>query len=81
MENNKISRIAQTKKNNTWVNSFEEYDETAVYKSLSRDLIAKKINQCKYIKNIKRVQNYNGFITVIVTYDNNTRSVYTVKEY
>lgn len=81
MENNIVSRIAQVKRNNAWIDTFSDYNETDVYKSLSRDLIAKKINQCRYIKSIKRRQNYNGYITIIVTYDNNVRSVYTVKEY
>lgn len=81
MDNNKVSRIAQVRHGNTWSDTFSDYNETDVYKSLSRDLIAKKINQCRYIKSIKRIQNYNGFITIIVAYDNNTRSVYTVKEF
>lgn len=81
MEEYKISRIAQTLVNNNWINSFEEYNETEIYKSLSRDLIAKKLNKCKYITKITRQQHYNRFITITVTYDNNNRSIYTVMEF
>lgn len=75
---NIIKRIAQKKTGKTWSDTYIDTDTASVYKSLSHDLIAKKINACTYIKSIKRIQNYDGTNTVIVTYDNNTRSVYTI---
>ena len=79
--NNNIYRIAEKKENNTWNKCYETFNETEIYKSLCNDLIAKKINQCRYIKTIKRIQNYDSTITIIVSYDNNTRSVYRIKEF
>lgn len=75
---NIIKRIAQTKTGKTWANTYIDTCPETVYKSLSHDLIAKKINACTYIKSIKRIQNYNGTNTIIVLYDNNTRSIYTI---
>lgn len=74
-----INRIAQKKDNGKWVDTYIENNPESVYKSLVHDLVAKKINQCKYIKSIKRIQNYNGTNTIIVLYDNNIRSIYTVE--
>lgn len=68
-------RIAQKKNGKTWVNTYIDYDAASVYKSLSIDMIAKKINQARYIKSIKRVQHYTH-VEIIVTYDNNCRSLY-----
>lgn len=81
MDNNKIYRIAQKKEDNNWINCYETYNETEIYKSLCNDLIAKKVNACRYIRSIKRTQNYDGTITITVSYDNKTRSVYRVKEF
>lgn len=75
--NNIPVRIAQKKNGKTWVNTYIDNDAASVYKSLSIDMIAKKINQARYIKSIKRVQHYTH-VEIIVTYDNNVRSVYYV---
>lgn len=75
---NIIKRIAQKKTGKTWSDTYIDTDIASVYKSLSHDLIAKKLNACTYIKSIKRIQNYDGTNTIIVTYDNNCRSVYTI---
>ena len=76
--NKTIKRIAQKKDGKTWVNTYIDTDISSVYKSLSHDLIAKKLNACTYIKSIKRIQNYDGTNTIIVTYEYNTRSLYTI---
>lgn len=68
-------RIAQKKNGKTWINTYIDNDAASVYKSLSIDMIAKKINQARYIKSIKRVQHYTH-VEIIVTYDNNVRSLY-----
>ena len=78
MNNNVIKRIAQKKNGKTWVDTYIDNDAASVYKSLSHDLIAKKLNACTYIKSIKRIQNYDGTNTIIVTYAYNTRSIYTI---
>lgn len=72
----KVMRIAYKKdSNNKWIVTFTENNETLVYKSLTSDLIQKKMNKCSYIKSIKRVQHYTH-VTITVTYDSNTKNVY-----
>ena len=71
------ARIAQKKTDKTWINTYIDTDNASVYKSLASDIIAKKINQARYIKSIKRVQHYTH-VEIIVTYDNNVRSLYYV---
>lgn len=70
-------RIAQKKTGKTWINTYTDINPETVYKSLASDIIAKKINKARYIKSIKRVQHYTH-VEIIVSYDNNVRSVYYV---
>jgi hypothetical protein len=71
--------ITEVKHGKKWSPENEITEETLVYKYLSNDLIAKKLNQCSYIKTIKRTPNYDGTQTIVVTYNNDCRSIYTVK--
>ena len=73
-----ISRIVELKTSKGWEVHHTETEKTEIYEALARDLIAKKIHHCTYIKSIKRVCNYDGTQTITVTYDNNCRSIYTV---
>lgn len=56
-----------------------------VYRSLAEDLVYKYLNRASFIKSIKRKQNYNGTVTIIVTYDHtgiatdDVRAIYTVR--
>lgn len=75
-----INRVIQIKTGKKWTTSHTDTNPESIYQSLARDLIAKKINSCSYIRAIKRIQNYDGTITITVNYDNDTRSVYTVRE-
>lgn len=70
-------RIAQKKSGNNWIDTYIDNNAASVYKSLACDLTAKKINQARYIKSIKRIQKYSH-VVIIVSYDNNVRSVYYV---
>lgn len=75
-----IQRIHEQKNSaGKWYCNFIENDETLVYKQLCCELIAKKLEQCSYIKSIKRKQNYDGTIDIIISYTNNCRNIYTVK--
>ena len=74
-----IKREFQIRSGNKWGTTHETTDPAEVYEFLSRDLIAKKINACTYIKSIKRVNNYDGTQTITVTYDSATRNIYTIK--
>ena len=55
-------------------------EKETIFRDLTSDLISKKINHCSYIKSIKRNQLYNGFIDIIVFYDNGVKRIYHIKE-
>ena len=55
-------------------------EKETIFRDLTSDLISKKINHCSYIKFIKRNQLYNGFIDIIVFYDNGVKRIYHIKE-
>lgn len=76
-----VNFITEVKKGNKYEITRECNDSAYVYESLARDVIAKKINLCTYIKSIKRIQLYNGFEKIIVTYDNNCRCTYTIESH
>lgn len=75
-----IKYLVQEKQGRNYVDVHVCNNEKEVYKQLSHDLIAKKINCCTYIKSIKRVNNYDGTINVTVMYSNNVRRIYTVED-
>lgn len=74
-----IKKVVEVKNGKKWEVSTVITDTTAVYESLSCDLINKKLNNCNYIKTIKRTPNYDGTQSITVNYNNDTRAVYTVK--
>ena len=74
-----IQRIVEVKTGKKWDVSRIVTDELEVYQSLSADIIAKKIKSATWVKSIKRVNNYDGTQNITVTYDNDCRSIYTVK--
>ena len=76
-----IKRVTESKKNGKYEVTYTLTDVTEVYKSLAQALIAKKINNCSYIKSIKRVNNYDGTQNITITYDNNVRNIYTVEQH
>lgn len=81
MINSNVSRTIETKKGDKWFYGSTCRDPETVYESLANDLIAKKINQCSYIKSIRRRQNYNGTATITVVYSNNVRALYVVADH
>ena len=54
-------------------------DPVKIYESLAKDMIAKKIHKCTYIRAIKDRCNYNGTRDITVSYDNGVRRVYTIE--
>lgn len=56
-----------------------------VYRALAEDMLYKYVNKASFTKSIKRKQNYNGTVTIIVTYDHmgiacdDVRAIYTIK--
>ena len=79
MRNYEVKRVTEVKNGRNWEQTYVTYDELEIYKSLSRDLTAKKICQASYIKSIKRVNMYDGSAKIIVTYDNDCRNIYNVE--
>lgn len=78
MESMKVENL----KNGGWYINYETFKADVVHESLMHDLISKKLEGCSEIKSIRRRQNYNGTITIIVTYKGGTtRRVYTVKDH
>lgn len=71
----------EKKQGRKWVVTYQKQDDSAyLYRRLSHDLIAKKINQCRYIKRITRYSLYNGYSNIIVLYDNGVRATYTIED-
>ena len=62
-----------------WAVPFRTTDAEYIYKDLAKCLIDKKINKCTYIRSIKRIPNYDGTQTIVVTHDNGVKAVYTVE--
>lgn len=79
-----VKMVTEIKKGRNWVLENEEWvvtDKATVYERLAQDLIAKKINQCTYIKSIRRVPNYNGTQTITIYYGDNVRNIYTIDQH
>ena len=74
-----IKKVVEVKNGKKWEVSTVITDELFIYESLSTDLINKKLNNCSYIKTIKRVPNYDGTQSITVVYNNDCRAIYTVK--
>ncbi|MCR4671956.1 MAG: hypothetical protein K5637_01800 [Lachnospiraceae bacterium] len=76
-----IRRVVYCKQGNQWVpDQYIEDDPGEVYRKLARDMVAKKLHQCTYIKSIKDACNCDGTRDITITYDNNVRAVYTVED-
>ena len=71
----------QEKHCKTYNTAFVNVNESQVYTELANELIAKKLNECLWIRSIKRKQLYNGFIEIVITYDHGGRRVYTVRSH
>lgn len=77
----KIQMITELKQaDNKWhLNCVHENMTTEeIYKRLADAVIAKKVCGCRYIKSIKRRNNYDGTCEITITYDNRVRNIYTV---
>lgn len=76
---NEDKKTVELKQGKKWIEEYTTTNDIEIYQSLSDDLIAKKINQCSYIKSIKRTPLYNGYQKILVIYDNDCRAIYIVK--
>lgn len=75
-----IESVTEQKEGRKWKEIWRDTDPREIYDRLAHDLIAKKLNGCTYIRSVKRVQHYDGFITIIVTYGDNVRTFYTIED-
>lgn len=76
---NKTYMITEMKKARSWKVIWETDNEARVHEELMRDLVAKKLHECTYIKSIKETTDYTGYRTITVTYDNDTRRRYRIR--
>lgn len=71
--------IIEKRNGKTWETVNVYTDPVKIYESLAKDMIAKKLHKCTYIKTIKDVCNYDGTRNITVAYDNGVRRVYTIE--
>ena len=79
--NNKVNMTIEVKNGKTYEVTRVCEDRAEVYESLAHDLVNKKLCACTYIKSIKRVQMYNGFEKITITYDNDVRRIYVIESH
>ena len=63
-----------------YVETYTTTDPANIYQRLTNTLIAKKINCCKWVRSIKRVNLYNGYQKITVLQDNGVKEEYTIKD-
>jgi IS1 family transposase len=76
--NNQVKATTFVKEFKKWNVSWETTDKEVVYKKLLDDLISKKVNACRYILRIERVNLYNGYERITVYYDNDVKTDYII---
>lgn len=59
---------------------YQSIDTAIIFRRLAGDLIHKKINNGKYIRSIKRVNLYNGYIKITVYQPGDVKTEYIIKE-
>ena len=68
------------KDSKNYIETYSSSDPETIYKRLTAELIAKKINCCKWVKSIKRVNLYNGYQKITVLQENGVKSEYIIKD-
>lgn len=79
--NDKVNMTIEVKNGKKYEVTNVIENRTEVFESLARDLVNKKLCACTYIKSIKRVNLYNGFEKITVTYDNDVRRIYVIESH
>lgn len=74
-------RIIEVKEGNKWIVSNTIYNVGEIYETLARELLAKKVQMCKWITKITDRTNYDGTRKIVVTYDNGVRSIYQIADH
>ena len=81
MNTKTCKRTYEVKEGRKWIECFTTEDPAEVYKWLSDDLIAKKLNAAPFIRSIKRENLYDGHQRSTVNYRTSGaggRSVYVI---
>ena len=76
--NTQVKATTFIKEHKKRVENWQTTDREVVYKKLIDDLISKKINACRYIIRIERVNLYNGYERITVYYDNDSKTEYII---
>ena len=63
-----------------YIETYATTDPVNIYQRLTNTLIAKKINCCKWVKSIKRVNLYNGYQKITVLQDNGVKEEYIIRD-
>ena len=63
-----------------YIETYTTTDLETIYRRLANTLIAKKINCCKYVQSIKRVNLYNGFQKITVFENNGCKEEYIIED-
>ena len=74
----KEMRVFEVKEGKTWKETFRTENLEQIYKDLAQELLNCKVFKSQYYKKMTQNSNYDGTRT-ITFYQNNGRSVYTVK--
>lgn len=72
--------ITQKKDGKQWITTYETEHAETIHNNLMHELIAKYLHHAGYIRRITDKTNYDGTREITVYYDNNYKTVYTVKE-
>lgn len=73
-----ISRAFEVKAGREWKQTYYTEDKESVYEALSNDLLYLKVFKSPLYKRMTQYNNYDGTRTIII-YQDNGRSIYTVK--
>lgn len=63
-----------------YIETYTTTDALIIYQRLTNALISKKINDCKWIRSIKRVNLYTGYQKITVFENNDCKSEYIIKD-
>lgn len=68
------------RENNKYIETYATTDPETIYRRLTNTLIAKKINCCKWVRSIKRVNLYNGYQQITVLENNGCKEEYIIQD-
>ena len=76
----KTHYVYQNKKGRGYETVQESDDADWINRQFLRELVAKKLAACSWVRSIRREPLFNGFHKYTVTYDHGGRSIYTIQD-